>query len=345
MATKLTAAGLTLGLVLAAAGGALAQTVSPDEAGLRALCLDEHPFGRTDDVVIDSCTRLIATGTLNPADLAKAYEARGLAYEWSRNFEEAVADLTRLMHLGPPDAALFRQRAEIHNRSGDFDAAIADAGEAIRLAPDDPVGYLTRASFFKGAAFVQDEDVASDWNADGVWVYEGVWDEALVAAVLSDYAEAIRLAPRRADAYEARAMLFDAMGDRAAAIPDYDQALRYGFDRGNRKRRALAHLRLGSFALAKADLDILLRNLRPYDFPMSAMFHVWRAEAHAGLGEHALAIQDLDEALRLDMFRPGGRIAALNSRARSYQALGQTAAAETDLEQARLLAGTTPTGR
>ena len=355
MTVRPTAAVLIFGLVLAAPGGVIAQSVAPDRAAtLRALCLDTS--GSETDVVIDSCSRWISSGTLTTDDLVQAYHARGFAYERSENFDNAVADLSRRMDLLPPDAALLRERAKLQV----FDAAIADLKEAIRLAPDDPENYLARGLLFRSRAFTRDEGGAWDWNADGAWVVKGVWDEAYVAAALNDFAETIRTAPETgaayrlaAEAYRWRGELFDAMGDREKAIPDYSRAMALG--ESSRERRAQAYLRLGNFAQAKADLDVLLRLS-----PRSGLFQTWRGDAHAGLGEHALAIQDFDSALDfIDRYEPIeryesqpqssdmalsvqrtpgiDRIALLNSRARSHQALGQTAAAEADLEQVRLL--------
>ena len=353
MTVRPTAAVLIFGLVLAAAGGAIAQSAVQDPAALRALCLDTP--GSETDVVIESCSRWISSGAPTPDDLVQAYQARGFAYELAENFDEAIADLTRRMDLLPPDAALLRERADLQL----FDAAIADLREAIRVAPLDPKNYLARARRFHRQAFTRDESGAWDWNVDEASVPQGVWDEAYVVAALNDYADTIRAAPETGaayrsagEAYRGRAELFDAMGDREKAIPDYSKAMALGA--GSRDRRALAYLRLGNFAQAKADFDVLLDL-----YPGSDLFQAWRGDAHAGLGEHALAIQDFDNALRfLDSYdaerhetQPQSsdmapsvqrtsridRIALLNSRARSYQALGQTAAAEADLEQVRVL--------
>lgn len=354
MTVRPTEAVLIFGLVMAAAGGAIAQSAVQDPANLQALCLDTP--GSETDVVIDSCSRWISSGALTSDDLVQAYHARGFAYELAENFNEAIADLTRRMELLPPDAALLRERAKLQL----FDAAIADLSEAIRLAPDDPENYLARGRLFGSRAFTRDEGETWHWNVDGASVPKGVWDEAYVVAALNDYSDTIRAAPETGaayrlagEAYRQRAELFDAMGDREKAIPDYSKAMALGA--GSRDRRALAYLRLGNFAQAKADLDVLLGL-----YPRSGLFQTLRGNAHAGLGEHALAIQDFDSALGfLDSYdaieryetQPQSsdmapsvqrtsridRIALLNSRARSYQALGQTAAAEADLEQVRLL--------
>jgi tetratricopeptide (TPR) repeat protein len=70
-----------------------------------------------------------------PADAA-GYSRRGTAFSARRDFEHAIADLTRACELDPTNAEYFYQRGIAYGENRQTDLAAADIDKAIELNPD-----------------------------------------------------------------------------------------------------------------------------------------------------------------------------------------------------------------
>jgi tetratricopeptide (TPR) repeat protein/predicted aspartyl protease len=79
-----------------------------------------------------------------PADAA-AYSRRGTALSARRDFEHAIADLTRACELDPTNAEYFYQRGIAYGENKQTDLAAADIDRAIELNPDHIAAHLARA--------------------------------------------------------------------------------------------------------------------------------------------------------------------------------------------------------
>lgn len=66
-----------------------------------------------------------------------AYRCRGVVFEESGRFREAIRDYGDAIRLAPRDPDAWLARAEMGRAVGDYHAALADAEEALRVAPPD----------------------------------------------------------------------------------------------------------------------------------------------------------------------------------------------------------------
>jgi tetratricopeptide (TPR) repeat protein len=76
---------------------------------------------------------------------AAQFSQRGTAFAARRDFEHALADLTRACELAPGEPAYFYQRGLVHWSSRQPDLALADFDEALTLKPDDLETLMARA--------------------------------------------------------------------------------------------------------------------------------------------------------------------------------------------------------
>jgi len=79
-----------------------------------------------------------------PADAA-GYSRRGAALSARRDFEHAIADLTRACELDPTNAEYFYQRGIAYGENKQTDLAAADIDRAIELNPDHIAAHAVRA--------------------------------------------------------------------------------------------------------------------------------------------------------------------------------------------------------
>jgi tetratricopeptide (TPR) repeat protein/predicted aspartyl protease len=87
-----------------------------------------------------------ATQAAQPEQLdAAGYARRGSASISRREYQPALADLTRAIELAPTQADYFYERGRAYASDQQTDKALEDFGQAIRLKPDDVRPLLARA--------------------------------------------------------------------------------------------------------------------------------------------------------------------------------------------------------
>jgi len=98
------------------------------------------------DQSIASCTRIIGDTAETPANRAKAYFNRGLAYSSKKDYDRAIADYSEAIKLDPTYSRAYANRGFGYYNKKDYDRAIADFSEAIRLDPKYAWAYANRGS-------------------------------------------------------------------------------------------------------------------------------------------------------------------------------------------------------
>jgi tetratricopeptide (TPR) repeat protein/predicted aspartyl protease len=79
-----------------------------------------------------------------PTD-AEGFSRRGGAYASRRDFEHAVADLTRAVSLAPTEPRYLEQRAQVYLENGQPFLAMADLDATLKLQPGDIAALVSRA--------------------------------------------------------------------------------------------------------------------------------------------------------------------------------------------------------
>jgi tetratricopeptide (TPR) repeat protein/predicted aspartyl protease len=211
-----------------------------------------------------------------PADAA-ALARRGAASAGRRDFDHALADLTRATDLDPANPEYFYQRGRVYWVKGDRASAMADFNRVLELRPDYALALMSRAELriagrdFPGAIADLDAldktaskpdnirlQMAQAYSATDSWVpaiaQYGLW--------IQSHGEDVQLASALNGRCWDRAMLGQ---DLAEALVDCNKAVRLsvkGANAGILDSRGFVQLRLGDYDKAIADYDAALR-LRP----------------------------------------------------------------------------------
>lgn len=82
------------------------------------------------------CTRAIDSRELRGSDLAPVYYNRGWAYDALGEYQRAVEDYGRAIHIRPDYVRAYVARGYSHVQTNDLDQAIADYSRALEIEPD-----------------------------------------------------------------------------------------------------------------------------------------------------------------------------------------------------------------
>jgi tetratricopeptide (TPR) repeat protein len=219
--------------------------------------------------------------TADGPDDAEAFSRRGTAFAARRDYEHALADLTRACELAPDKSEYFYQRGTVYREIGQAAPAMADFNRAIELKPDDPGALAARAALRMhggdrdGAiADLDATDRAAPKQADVrlflAQAYEHLELPAPSIAQYDLWIASHREDSRTIQALNNRCRVRAWQGeDLAMALADCNQALRseakgsalLARSLGN---RALVRLRSGDYGNSIADYDDALK-LAPKD--------------------------------------------------------------------------------
>jgi tetratricopeptide (TPR) repeat protein len=237
---------------------------------MRAWCdgnaLPQEGFGG--DLQIKGCTALIESGVEKPADLPRDYFNRANAYEFAdesakaladfgeairlkpdyaeawyrrgavqlagKQYAGAIADLSSAIKIDSAHAVIFLDRGAALLAAGRFDEAIADFTYALKLEPNDPQAYLglCRASIgkrnFGGANAACSSAIQYSRTSEATEAYNSRGDAALLlgdyAAAIADYDEALNRWPQYPEAFYGRGVAKTKKGDAAGGKDDIDAA-------------------------------------------------------------------------------------------------------------------------
>jgi tetratricopeptide (TPR) repeat protein len=172
----------------------------------------------------------MATVSSNYGEDPMAYWVRGIARYQMREYEAAIEDFSQIIRLAPENGVGYHGRARAREALGQGSAALADYDEAARL----------------------DADNASYLNA-ACWAH--VIANQAIDRALEQCNAAIALEPR-ASIYDSRGFLHLRRRNHAAALADFEAALRDDADtHTSRYGRGLARLALGEAEAGQRDVD------------------------------------------------------------------------------------------
>ena len=161
--------------------------------------VDDCRQGENPDLAIGACTAVIRSGEWTGADLAWAFNNRGLSYADVNDIDRAIQDYDQAIALDPGHASAFNNRGNAYKDLGQYEHALGDYDKAILLDP----GYAT-AFYNRGILHRKMRDPAS---------------------AVSDYDQAIRHDPDMSVAYHNRGNAYEDLGEDAAAVRDWEKAI------------------------------------------------------------------------------------------------------------------------
>lgn len=128
----------------------------------------------------------------------------GAAPVEARQYQEAVAALTKSIEASPQDATLYRNRGIAYTHLGQYDQAFQDLNKAIKLDSRDAISYNQR-----GIVYYQLEKYAP---------------------AVDDFTKAIERNAELAEAYQNRGIVHRKLGNYSQAIPDLRKAVQAGLE-------------------------------------------------------------------------------------------------------------------
>jgi tetratricopeptide (TPR) repeat protein len=262
-----------------------------------------EPAGETQPVAPKS------RDTLDTPTDAAGYARRAAASASRRDFDSAIADLTRACELAPSEGSYFYERGMAYWHNKQPDPALADFDQAIRLRPDDAEALLARASLRNAR-------------------------QATSALVIADLEAADRALPKDADLHLNIGNAYIAAGQPATAVLQESKWIDSRAPGDSRMPLAL-NVRCWARALAGQELEqaLLDCNAALKMRPNTASFLDSRGLVYLRQGKYDDAIADYDAALQLQP-----KIAwSLYGRGLAKSRKGLTAEGQTDIAAATAL--------
>jgi tetratricopeptide (TPR) repeat protein len=266
-------------------------------------------FNYKEDIArtIRACTEIIQNKKETTANIAKAYNYRGDAYESKSSainynyqtysydkkasYKLAFADYDEAIRLDPTNTFFFERRASLYQQTGAFDRAIADCNRIIELNPG--YGYE-----FRARTYSREHDFKRS---------------------LADFNEAIRLRPKDVDLVDARANIYAHLKDYDGAIATYNETIKRDPTwPHNWQDRGRVYYQKGDYDRAIADYDEAIRLPWTVQIQTGLIFYD-RAEAYVKKGDYDRAIADYDRAIKIDP----GFAAAIIARENAQKLLKQ----------------------
>jgi tetratricopeptide (TPR) repeat protein len=173
-----------------------------------------------------------------------AYNARGVIYAKSGQYQPAIDDFKEAIRIQPGYANAYYNRGLAYAKLGQYQQAIEDLNEEIRLQPVYADAYYNRGTAYSELGqyqrAIEDYNEAIRLKLDSVFVYydRGVSYVKLgqYQRAIEDFNEAIRLKQDYADAYNGRAIASLSQGNKEFGCRDAKKAC----DLGNCKALELA---------------------------------------------------------------------------------------------------------
>jgi tetratricopeptide (TPR) repeat protein/predicted aspartyl protease len=207
---------------------------------------------------------------------AAALSRRGTAFTARRDYEHAIADLTRACELEPNEPRYFYERGQAHRGNKQPDLAMADFDQALKLKPDYVDALVARAQLrlqrSENSAAVTDLDAAGRFAPEQGDIRLPI---GLLYARAGLLAEAVAQYDKWITAHESDVQLPDARNSRCwaralwgqeldKALADCNGALKARPDTAAfLDSRGLVRLRMGDLDKSIADYDAALK-LQPH---------------------------------------------------------------------------------
>jgi tetratricopeptide (TPR) repeat protein len=188
----------------------------------------EQCRGSKDPKIKASSCSFVIQNSKNRSQVERAYNSRGHANLWLKNYSNAAQDFSRAIELDKKNAGYVDNRTTAFFALGQLDLALEDANRAVKLAPKQAFVYRARGILF-GELKSYDKainDMTIAISLDHAWTNLLVDRGRLFAkvgrfdAAISDFDRALELSPNLTWANRERGLTYKLMGDRERARSD-----------------------------------------------------------------------------------------------------------------------------
>jgi tetratricopeptide (TPR) repeat protein len=242
---------------------------------------------------------MINDARLDQNTLVIALAQRGETYRILKRYDEALADLSRVIEADPGRASAIGSRGETYRQMRRNDEALADFNRAIELRPGYAWAIGSRGQIHRAA---------------------GRYDEAL-----ADFNRAIELDPGYSWAYGSRGQTYQDMGRYEEALADSGRAIElrpgYLWAIGNRGE---TYRLMGRHDEALAEFNRAIELDPGYSWAFGS-----RGQTYQDMGRYEEALADFGRAIEL---RPG-YLWAISNRGETYRLMGRYNEAMADLNR------------
>jgi tetratricopeptide (TPR) repeat protein len=251
------------------------------------------------DAAIADCDRAIA---LKP-DYGDAYFRRATAYLNKGDNDRAIADYSRTIELKPDSVGALSLRGMVYARKGDYDRAIEDYTRVLQLNPGFGIAVSGLAEAKAAKARRAGGQALGDpraWCTGKALPQEGFAPDLQISGCTTLIQSGKEKRADLAQDFFNRASAYDFAGDSEHALPDFDQAIKLA------PKNAEAYFRRGSIYWLKADHDRAIADFTQAikADPKRALYFSYRGYAHYAKGQFDLAINDYDQAIKLQPDNP-----------------------------------------
>jgi tetratricopeptide (TPR) repeat protein len=270
----------------------------------------------------------------NGLDDYLAYNNRGSAYLFKKDYDRAIADFNQAIKLQPDRINAYLNRAAAYLSKQDYDRALADVNRVIQLQPDFALAYVNRATVYLlkqdyergledlSQAIKLQPNLAFAYLKRGA-IYDTKGDDELA---LKDYNEAIKLQPNSGTSYTVRGDLYSDKGGYDRAIADFNQAIKLQPDSADAYRsRGRSYREKRNYDRAIVDFNQAIKLE-----PGNADLYNSRGWTYAQKGDYDRAIVDLNRAIKLNP----NEADFYDSRGFAYAGKGDSGRAIADYNQA-----------
>jgi tetratricopeptide (TPR) repeat protein len=246
------------------------------------------------DAAIRDCDRAIE---LKP-DSTDAYFKRATAYLNKGDADRAIADYTQTIRLKPDSVGAFTLRGMAYAHKGDYDRAIADYTHALQLYPGFGMAEGGLAEAKAAKAKMSGGQALGDpraWCSGKALPQEGFAQDLQISGCTTLIQSGKEKRADLATDFFNRASAYDFQGNPDRAIPDFDQAIKLA------PKNADAYYRRGAIYWLKADYDRAIADFTRAikANPKQVLYFSYRGYAHYAKGQFDLAIRDYDQAIKL----------------------------------------------
>jgi len=164
---------------------------------------------------------------------ARPYINRGLGWDKSGNFTQAMADYNRAIKIDPTYSIAYVNRGNIYDKQGNLAQAMANYNRSIEIDPTHAEAYYNRGLVYQKqgkstqAILEYNRAIELDLNNADAYYYRGVMynKQGNFTQALLDFSKAIGLNPDYAEAYTYRGIILARESDFTQAMADLNKAI------------------------------------------------------------------------------------------------------------------------